>query len=99
MLCLMCGASIEEGGLGRPGKAKVLCIDDDELLLGIFAHFLQDSTFETLVADLPPGHLGTGGSRLTSCSLGIAGPEYLTGSDHPGDAGLPVERRRSVSET
>ena len=58
--CLTCGYPIEEGSLGKPGaapgKPKILCIDDDKLLLGLFAHLMKDSEFEALVAaDGPSG--------------------------------------------
>ncbi len=58
--CLTCGYPINEAAIGgtgpSTGRSKVLCIDDDKLLLGLFAHLLQGSEFEALVAtDGPSG--------------------------------------------
>jgi putative two-component system response regulator len=58
--CLTCGYPISEaaiGGTSAPGaRSKVLCIDDDRLLLGLFVNLLEDSEFEALVAaDGPSG--------------------------------------------
>ncbi len=58
--CLTCGYPIDEApsGAASPSTAqgKILCIDDDKLLLGLFAHLLKDSEFEALVAtDGPSG--------------------------------------------
>jgi DNA-binding response OmpR family regulator len=58
--CLTCGYPIDEAAIGTASpptaRSKVLCIDDDKLLLGLFALLLKDTEFEGFTAaDGPSG--------------------------------------------
>ena len=57
--CASCGSPAEGGGLTEEstfGRAKVLCIDDDRLLLGLVKDAIETHGFEALTAiDGPSG--------------------------------------------
>ena len=57
--CASCGTPVEGGGLKEEstfGRAKVLCIDDDCLLLGLVKDAIETQGFEALTAtDGPSG--------------------------------------------
>lgn len=57
--CASCGSPVEGGGLKEEstfGRAKVLCIDDDRLLLGLVKDAIETHGFEALTAtDGPSG--------------------------------------------
>ncbi len=57
--CASCGSPAEAGGLQEEstfGRAKVLCIDDDRLLLGLVKDAIETHGFEALTAiDGPSG--------------------------------------------
>jgi DNA-binding response OmpR family regulator len=57
--CASCGSPVEGGGLTEEstfGRAKVLCIDDDRLLLGLVKDAIETHGFEALTAiDGPSG--------------------------------------------
>jgi DNA-binding response OmpR family regulator len=59
--CASCGTPAEGGGLNGDsafGRAKVLCIDDDRLLLGLVKDVIEAHGFEALTAcDGPSGVL------------------------------------------
>ena len=61
--CLTCGYPINEAAIGTASppttRSKVLCIDDDRLLLGLFALLLKDTDFEPLTADDGPSGIDT----------------------------------------
>ena len=57
--CASCGSPVDGGGLKEEstfGRAKVLCIDDDRLLLGLVKDAIETHGFEALTAtDGPSG--------------------------------------------
>jgi DNA-binding response OmpR family regulator len=58
--CQVCGYPVEEGVVQKEGvtfgRPKILCIDDDQLLLGLFTHALESYDFQVLTAtDGPSG--------------------------------------------
>ena len=52
--CQTCGFPVDEGVVDKDnvvfGKPKVLCIDDDKLLLGLVKHTLEGAEVEALTA-------------------------------------------------
>ena len=52
--CQTCGFPVDEGVVDKDnvlfGKPKILCIDDDKLLLGLVKHTLEGAEFEALTA-------------------------------------------------
>ena len=58
--CLTCGFPIEEGVADKDkvisGRPKILCIDDDKLLLSLVKHTLEGAEFDAITAaDGPSG--------------------------------------------
>jgi DNA-binding response OmpR family regulator len=58
--CQICGYPVEEGVAGEEAvvfaRPKILCIDDDQLLLSLLANLLKDNDFQALTAqDGPSG--------------------------------------------
>jgi putative two-component system response regulator len=63
--CKNCGYPVERGLLAQPEtpvhRPRILCIDDDRLLLGLFVHMLELNDFEPLTA--PDGPAGIEAAR------------------------------------
>ena len=61
--CLTCGYPINEAAIGSASpptaRSKILCIDDDKLLLGLFTMLLKDTDFEALTAPDGPSGIAT----------------------------------------
>jgi DNA-binding response OmpR family regulator len=58
--CQVCGYPVEEGVVQKEGvtfgRPKILCIDDDQLLLGLFTSALENYDFQVITAtDGPSG--------------------------------------------
>jgi len=58
--CQVCGYPVEEGIVQKEGvtfgRPKILCIDDDQLLLGLFTSALENYDFQVITAtDGPSG--------------------------------------------
>jgi len=61
--CLTCGYPINEAAIGTASpaasRAKVLCIDDDRLLLGLFSLLLKGTDYDPLMASDGPSGIDT----------------------------------------
>ena len=78
--CLTCGYPIVEAAIGMTSppsvRSKVLCIDDDKLLLGLFTMLLKDTDFEALTApDGPSGIAAAKRERPALILLDVMMPE------------------------